>query len=253
MLKDETHNHFSQIAGEYQKFRPDYPSELFQYLAMLCDEHNNAWDVATGTGQSAYKLAQHFDRVFASDISAKQIEHAKQKSNINYFVGSAEDAKLPDNSLDIITVSQALHWLDIDQFFQQVERVLRPGGILAVWSYQLFEVNSHLDSIIHKLYNETLDGHWSQRRLMLDNNFADVEFPYPKIEAQAFKMEQTWSFDHVKGYLNTWAGVQNYIQKEQASPLEGIEEQLRFAWCDTNHLKKVAWPLHLIVCRKPEF
>lgn len=252
MLKDASHNHFSKIAGEYQKYRPDYPNDLFQYLAMLCDEQNNAWDVATGTGQSAYKLAQHFDRVYASDISSEQIEQAQKKVNIKYFVGSAEDAKFPDNSLDLISVAQALHWFDIDKFFLQVERVLRPGGILAVWSYQRFEVNSHIDKLIEQLYSKTLEGFWSERKLMINDNYSEVVFPYEKIEAQDFYMEQTWSFEHVKGYLNTWSAVRSYLAQEKMNPILEIEEALKFAWCDTNHLKKVRWPLKLIICRKPE-
>lgn len=114
-----TKNYFSGIANRYQRNRPDYPAELFQYLAMSCNDYQLAWDAATGSGQAAYLLANQFDQVVATDISQQQIEHAKAKPNIEYKVEAAEGCSLADNSVDLITVAQALHWLEPQAFLSK--------------------------------------------------------------------------------------------------------------------------------------
>ena len=52
-------------------------------------------------------------------------------------VGSGEQLEVGNNSLDLVTICQALHWLDLPAFYQQVQRVLRPGGVLAVMGYHM--------------------------------------------------------------------------------------------------------------------
>ena len=87
-------------------------------------------------------LADYFKEVIASDISARQLENAQQKSNIRYQIFSAENTPLKDNSVDLITIAQALHWFDFDRFYSEARRVLRKrkdaktsrGGILAAWA-----------------------------------------------------------------------------------------------------------------------
>ena len=67
-------DHFSGHAVEYAKFRPHYPDELFEYLALISPRHELAWDCATGNGQAAVGLARHFDSVIATDASAQQLQ-----------------------------------------------------------------------------------------------------------------------------------------------------------------------------------
>lgn len=243
---------FANNAENYRRYRPDYPDQLFHYLAMLSDNHENAWDVATGNGQAAIGLAQSFSKVYASDISTRQLENAHQRKNIKYFVGRAEQCKFPDESMDIITVAQALHWFDIDKFFAEAKRILKPGGILAVWNYQLLQINHEVDAVIRHLYENVLKNYWPNQRETLENNFSDYQFPFQTIPTPDFKVEKTWTFDQVIGYLNSWSATQNYIQQEQKNPISQLSQKLIFAWCDTNHMKKVQWPIKLTVCRKPE-
>ena len=245
-------NYFSKDPDSYRQFRPEYPAELFRYLAMLCNEHELAWDVGTGSGQAAIGLAPHFEKVFASDISQPQLKSAIRKSNINYYMGSAENIKAVDGSIDIITVGQALHWFDVEQFFEQVDRVLKPGGILAVWCYELFNINADLDLIIHNLYQKKLKDYWPTERKLVENGYNDITLPYPLIPVPEFSMEQTWSFPQVIGYINTWTAVKNFIEQEEYNPVDQLLKKITFAWCDTGHMKKIKWPLNLMVCRKPD-
>jgi ubiquinone/menaquinone biosynthesis C-methylase UbiE len=73
--------------------------------------------------------------MIATDASAEQIASATRCDNVEYRVAPAEQTGLPDASIDLVTVAQALHWFDRERFFAEVKRVLRPGGVLALWVY----------------------------------------------------------------------------------------------------------------------
>src|SRR5687768_17493951 len=96
-------DNFSKQASDYAIYRPDYPNELFDFLLPLVNEKNCAWDCATGNGQVATVLADYFTTVKATDISAKQLENAVQKSNIEYSIQPAEKTNFSNQHFDLIT------------------------------------------------------------------------------------------------------------------------------------------------------
>ncbi len=138
-------DHFSGHAEKYQKYRPQYPDKLFDYLATCCTAHQTAWDCATGNGQAALALAKCYRQVIATDASVQQIANAVKQSNIDYRVAPAESTTIAANSIDLVTVAQALHWFDIRKFAEEVRRVLKPAGILAVWTYNLLQISPGVD------------------------------------------------------------------------------------------------------------
>ena len=107
----------STQSGLYSKFRPGYPQKVYDFLLPLVPERNVAWDCGTGNGQVALKLSRYFKEVFATDLSAVQIGNAFSKDNIYYSVQTAEQTFLEENTCDLITVAQALHWFNFDEFY----------------------------------------------------------------------------------------------------------------------------------------
>ena len=107
-------------------------------------DKKTAWDCGTGNGQVAVKLSQYFNEVYATDLSSAQIENADKK-NIFYSVENAEETLFPDNKFDLITVAQAIHWFDFENFYNEVERNLKPGGIIAVIGYDIFRINEEIN------------------------------------------------------------------------------------------------------------
>lgn len=82
-----------------------------------------------------------FIKIIATDINDKQIQYAIQHDRIQYHIIKAEETNhiISNESIDFITVGQALHWFDFPLFFHEVQRVLKSNiGILAVWSYDMF-------------------------------------------------------------------------------------------------------------------
>lgn len=126
-------DYFSAQAQQYARHRPQYPGELFDYLASLAPAHECAWDCGAGNGQAYVELARYFQRVIATDASEEQIQNAFPHERVDYRVEEAEKASIPGNSVDLVTVGTAVHWFDFDPFYAEVRRVGKPGAVLAVW------------------------------------------------------------------------------------------------------------------------
>lgn len=234
---------FSGHSAEYSTFRPGYPAQLFSKLASICTERKLAWDCATGSGQAAGCLAKFFDKVIATDASSNQVSNATAATGVTYSVAPAEHSGLKSGSADLITVAQALHWFNLDEFTKEADRVLKPKGILAVWTYGLFSVAPALDASFEKLYGDIVGNYWSFERKMVEGGYANVEMPFERIEIKPMEMTQTWRFSDVIGYLNTWSAVRAYEKAIGSNPLELVHEEMLRAWGDPDTVRVVTWPL----------
>ena len=250
-MNNEFQDLFSNHAKNYATFRPNYPDDLYPYLASQTKEHEQAWDCATGTGQSAIKLADYYKNVFATDASEKQIKNARSKTNVQYRVALADKSGLDSDSIDLITVAQALHWFNLETFADEVQRVLKSQGVLAVWTYNLMLINPVIDQIIFQLYSDTLGKYWSFERKLVEQGYQNIDFPLRPVLAPEFSMKKYWDFQQLIGYLNTWSAVKKYQQQKNINPVEVIYEQLKAAWCDmTDNRYEVEWPLTVKLWRK---
>jgi SAM-dependent methyltransferase len=240
---------FSKIADSYLRYRPRYPKELFSYLAALVPSRGRAWDAATGNGQSALALAEHFNEVIATDASAQQISCATRHEKIDYRIAPSEKTDIESRSVDLITVSQALHWFRVDEFYSEVRRVLKPQGVIAVWVYRFIHVADEIDRVLETFHEVTVKPFWLPENDKADNRFFSLPFPFKEISAPSFDMEARWTLDHLRGFLGTWSAVERYKQARGRDPVESIEEELKRAWGDSNAERLIRWPLLLRVGR----
>ncbi|HEX2996129.1 MAG TPA: class I SAM-dependent methyltransferase, partial [Anaerolineales bacterium] len=141
-------DHFSEHSKQYAQYRPHYPDEIYTYLASLTPGYSLAWDCGTGNGQAAVGLAKYFDKIYATDASAEQIARAYPHDKVEYHVEPAEHVSLGASSADLVTVAVAIHWFNFDEFYREVKRVLKPGGILAAWTYNLAQISPEIDRLI---------------------------------------------------------------------------------------------------------
>lgn len=243
-------DHFSGHAGDYAVFRPHYPAELSAWLASLTVGHDLAWDAGCGNGQAAAALADHFLAVFATDPSAEQISHAQRHEHVNYSVEPAEKCSFPDRSADLVVVAQALHWFDIPAFYREVDRVLRPGGVLAVWTYWWQNITPKIDEIVNERYREAVASYWPPERQLVEDQYRTLIFPYPEITIPPFTMQQDWTLSQLVGYLHSWSATKRYEKEQGQDPVELILQDLRKAWGDPRLPRRVVWPLYLRVGRK---
>lgn len=236
---------FSGDSDQYRYFRPAYPRDLIAFLAGLCQRRERAWDCACGNGQAAGLMSDYFLSVEATDISASQIAEAVQRANINYSIRSAEDSKFPMGYFDLCVVAQAVHWFDFDRFFGELNRVMKPGGIVALIGYGLMETgHSMVNQLIHQLYKEVLGPYWDPEREHIDSHYQKIPFPYISLTAPHFEMNVNWTRDHLLGYLSTWSAVKHYKKQKNEDPLLLFSEQLFHHWQDLE-VKEVSFPLIL--------
>ncbi len=251
-MKGEFKDHFSDASSDYKQYRPLYPADLYSYLVSISGECHTAWDCATGSGQSAANLSRYFSNVIATDASAAQIKNASEQSGICYRVASAEQSGIKAASIDLITVAQALHWFDIPAFALEADRVLKPGGILAVWTYNLLHVQAEIDRHVNFLYESVLGDYWPEERVMVENAYAGIRFPFDELTPPSFKMTAEWNLSQLLGYLRTWSAFKRYREAGGADPLEEKMDELVQAWGDTSLVRRVDWPLNLRVWKKQE-
>lgn len=245
------HDHFSGVASRYADFRPHYPAELFDYLATLVPRDAVVWDCAAGNGQATRGLAERFARVVATDASAEQIASAPVLDNAEFRVALAEDSGLPDGPVGLVTVAQAVHWFDLPRFYAEVNRVLVPGGVLAVWAYGINRVEGEMvDAIAQEFYGGTLDAYWPPTRHVIEAGYRTLAFPLDEITPPEFRMEVDWTLEHLLGYYSTWSATSRYIKATGENPLPALAKKFTGVWGDTAKARRVTWPLALRVGRK---
>jgi SAM-dependent methyltransferase len=238
-------DYFSKHSTTYAKFRPQYPPELFDYLSQVVAVRDTAWDCATGNGQAAISLVPFFQKVWATDASAQQIAQAIAHPQITYSVAQAEKTHFEPESIDLITVAQALHWFNLPEFYLEVNRVLKPGGILAVWCYSFMEIDPEISPIIARYYSEIVGSFWPPERKLIEEEYQNINFPFPQLAAPKFKIETALNLSELIGYLESWSSSQRYFEQHQSLGTDLIKASLAEIWGDPHQRKPIYWPIHL--------
>ncbi len=243
---------FSHGSAQYARHRPRYPAALFDFLREACPRHARAWDCATGNGQAAAACARHFDFVAATDVSLEQVRHGQRHPRVAYSVASAEAAPFGAHTFDLITVAQAVHWFDLPAFFGEVERVLRPGGLLAVWTYGFPEITSAVDTLLQRELYAPIDPFWAQGNRMVINRYRDLHLPYKRVPVPTdLHIHVEWSLPQFLAYLRTWSAVKRYIAERGRDPVTYLEAALTPLWGAPETVRPVRMRLFIKASRKP--
>ena len=246
-------DHFSVVADAYALRRPAYPDELFAFLAGVATAHDLAWDCGAGSGQASIPLARCFRRVIATDISSAMLAQAPSHPSVEYRRTSAYESGLQPGSADLVTVAQALHWFEPERFFAEVNRVLKPAGVLGVWTYgiQMLEDRA-ADAVLARFYHEVVGPYWPPERCHVEAGYSTISFPYPELEHPEFQMQQHWTLDELLGYIGTWSATQLYREANESDPVPELGRELQPLWGDDRRSRLVRWALTLRVGRRPE-
>ncbi len=236
-------DHFSGQSDAYQKYRPDYPSGLFAWLAGESPSRRLAVDVATGNGQAATALARHFESVIATDPSAAQLREARAVPRVEYRQEPAEAISVASASVDLLVAAQAAHWFDWPRFVSEARRVLCPGGVLAIWTYGNAEVAPAIDRLLEDFSRDAVGPWWPRERRHVDEGYRDLPLPFPPIEAPDFEMRASWDAAAMLGYLDTWSAVRRQRARTGRDALAILAAPLAAAWGEG--ARPVRWPLTL--------
>ncbi|MAO09340.1 MAG: SAM-dependent methyltransferase [Flavobacteriaceae bacterium] len=189
-------------------------------------------------------MTNYYKKVYATDPSEQQLKHAVPHKQIEYRVEKAEKTTLAAASADVITVSQALHWFEFDRFYTEVNRVLKPDGILAAWTYGIPKISEAVDTVITYFYDTILNGYWKPGNQLVAERYATIPFPFQEVESPTFTIEKPLSLDDVIGLLTSWSAVQRYINRNDGqNPIDEIKGSLAKAWKKGGNLKASEWEI----------
>jgi SAM-dependent methyltransferase len=204
-----------------------------------------AWDCGCGSGQATVGLIDFFAHVIATDASAAQLSHAPAAPRVVWQVATAEESGLPDQSVDAVLIAQSLHWFDLDRFWPEVRRVVRPGGIVTAWSYAFQQTGvPAVDALLREYTSTTLAPYWPPERRHVDAGYSSLSFPFQRLEAPAAAMTAWWDVGRQLGYLRSWSATRRAREVMGFDPLGTIEEPLRAAWGSGE--REVQWPLAVL-------
>jgi ubiquinone/menaquinone biosynthesis C-methylase UbiE len=241
-------DHFSEKSDLYATARPRYPDALFAFIAGACLVRDRAWDCATGSGQAAVGLAGHFAAVEASDASEQQIANAVAHARVHYSVQRAEHTDFAPASFDAVCVAQALHWFELERFYAEARRVLKPGGIVAAWGYDVMRVAPCFDGLFAEDVLAALEPYWPPQNRLLWAGYQTIAFPFARIEAPPFTIEAWWSFAQFRDYVMTWSAVRRLLEAKGDEYLAPAWRQLEQEW-GAEASKRIVMPLHLLCGR----
>ncbi|KAM5153076.1 putative methyltransferase [Mantella aurantiaca] len=225
-------------ATSYQKFRFEPSREIIDIILSFLDERllrprGFAVDVGCGTGQSTRILSPHFEKVLGIDISDAQIEEAKKgpgSPNVTYSACPAEEMLVADASVDLLTASAAVHWFNTDKFLKEVDRILKPCGCLAFFSYTptmeihyrdrwepMTQVYSEVENILAQYQHE--------RILHVSSGYKEIfdAIPYTdKRRIERFVTRVQIPLSRLLGFIQTLAMFQTYLRTEPDKAKETI-------------------------------
>ncbi|GMH11380.1 hypothetical protein Nepgr_013221 [Nepenthes gracilis] len=250
---------FDKQADLYLDARPDYPKEWYLWLAARTLQHSLAWDAGAGNGQAAIAVAEHYEQVIATDISEAQLARAIPHPRIKYLhtpLSMSEDDIIRliggENSIDLITVAQAVHWFDLPSFYSIVTRLLRkPGGIIAVWCYNDITVDSTFDTAMKRFHDTTLP-YWHPNIQHLFNGYKTLPFPFEAVglgcegAPLAVDIPKEMSFDVFLRMVQSWSAVTTAKEKGVDLLPKVVVEGLESAWGGSKLVRSVAYKAFLL-------
>eukprot|EP01111_Echinosteliopsis_oligospora_P015433 TRINITY_DN6112_c0_g1_i1.p1 TRINITY_DN6112_c0_g1~~TRINITY_DN6112_c0_g1_i1.p1 ORF type:complete len:280 (-),score=57.27 TRINITY_DN6112_c0_g1_i1:102-878(-) len=250
-------DHFGGVGNFYTEFRPIYPDSLYTTLLSHTEGPRNlAIDVGAGNGQATLPLAKYYKKVIGFEPSEGQIKGIKvDAENVEFRQSIAEKIDLPSESVDLIITAQAVHWFDLEKFYNECWRLLRVGGTLAIWGYGTLKVEDDpaADKLFQNFYANTLgEQYWPANRKHIDNEYKDINPcpPFPSFMKEYSSMSKVMDFNHFKGYLSTFSGLKQYREKTKSDPLEPLCQELLANTAFATRSCQITWPIFLLTARK---
>lgn len=235
---------FGEKSGGYARYRPTYPESLFEWITGNCTHRRRAWDCATGNGQAAISLAQHFDEVNATDLSAQQVAEGFAAKNIAYRAAPAEDSGFAKNRFDLVTVAQAVHWFDFQKFWPEVRRVTTEGAFFCAWGYGFVEGEPDIQERLISPAMALFDPYWARGNRIIMNGYQceDLKFPFDRVQSPEFAIEVSWTIQELLNFFRTWSAYK--LMQELPS---GREINDLFSRAETE-FDGIGLPLRMPIC-----
>lgn len=209
---------FQGTAEYYERFRPGYPTALFDDLRarVPLGAQSRVLDLACGTGQVAFALAHEVAAVSAIDQEAEFIAFGKRKAerlglaNVRWLVGEAESVDL-EGAFDLAAIGNAFHRLDREVVARRLVPHLEPHGCIAlVWSETPWIGERAWQRVLDETLERWQDMLGARDRIPVDWEEAIDRDPHADVLRRAgldyegsfeFATTLRWSVDSLMGFI----------------------------------------------------
>lgn len=195
---------FSHKADDYAKFRPSYPDAAVGWLKSQISAESVV-DIGAGTGIFTQVLLKYFTNVSAIEPNGQMREKFKNfLPDVLCLAASGEATGLADNSVDLITVAQAFHWLDAEKFKKEAMRILKPSGRTAIiWNTTLHsEFTEARNRVCQKYCPRFSAGYAGRKSVQAGDIFLREEF-FRKTEVVSFNNPFTMDMRTFEGNMRS--------------------------------------------------
>ncbi|GIY88753.1 methyltransferase DDB_G0268948 [Caerostris darwini] len=262
----------AEHAEIYSSHRPDIPAEIADIsVDFLKQKFVGALDVAVdvgcGSGQSSVVLAPFFSRVHAIDASEAQIQEARRNrvaANLIYSVQEAETLPFESGSVQLVTAGASLHWFDPKIFFEEVRRVLAPGGVFVAYTYHSLRPSlecprlSKEAELLYEQVYQTLYPYWPQEVHSSLEKYENVCFPFEEVlRIPKIRQKFTGTFSDLIGFVESLSAFQIMKKKDKSKAKnlinvfrKKLEELLMTLNQPSSTAIKLYRDFYCILCRK---
>jgi SAM-dependent methyltransferase len=242
-------DHFSSVSAAYSAFRPRYPAALIDYFASLAPLRRIAWDCGAGSGQATADIARRFDFVVGTDLSADQLARALKDPSVGWAACAAERAAIRSDAIDAIAVAQALHWFAHDAFYEEVKRAASgPDVPIVAWTYAAPRMEGDVGEVLRRFMFEDIGSYWPPERKYVDSEYRTISFPFERIDAPPFSLENDWTLPQIVGYMGSMSATARYMKANGVDPVVAVGEELLAIWRDGTP-RRIVWPVIVLAGR----
>ncbi|HTO78542.1 MAG TPA: class I SAM-dependent methyltransferase, partial [Methylocystis sp.] len=140
----------------------------------------------------------------------------------------------------------SIHWFDLERFYENAKRTLKPQGVIVAWTYDWPYTHSEpVDAVLAALRDDILRPFWDAASTYYFSRYENLPFPFTPIDSPRFFVPIAHSQDELGKFLSTWSALKKYRQREKADPLSLIARELDAAWRLAPPALPLRVPLHM--------
>lgn len=204
---------FSGIGPDYDRYRPGYPQRAAEII--VPEPVQAALDLGAGTGKFTERLTERAAEVTAVEPSAQMLTVLRSKlPAVHAVVGGAETIPLSDDSVQVVTVAQAFHWIDRERACAEIVRVLVPGGRLGLlWTSAVSEWDRAAMGVAHP----GLDTATGEEPVERSSELPGLELIAHEVVPWSEQLSRA-------DYLRRWLTVSSFLTAEPARRAEMLAQ-----------------------------
>lgn len=241
--------HFDDVVSTYDNIRPEYPEELFSDLFNYANtiNGNKAIEIGAGTGKATTPILNAGFDVTAVEIgknmAALLLEKFKSNNNFRVIVSAFEDTSLEENNYDLIYAATAFHWVDAEIGCPKVLRLLKNGGVFALFRYNAVpavgeELYEEIQAVYEKHYytyyvskerptKKSSDDYKSPEEIYRGFRFNDMkDYGFNDVSMKLYESTRTFTADEYMLMFDTISDHRALPDENRALLYTGIKEAI---------------------------